>query len=148
MKLAIKVDKMNKIMNTKDTLQYKYKGDPQIDIGVLGMIYDILGISECGANAVEKNAIMNSFIETHRLTMHEDKSKVIHVGSVAKCAQPCPKLMIHDKHMQEAQSAKYLGNFITTKGGTQLAIEERRKTGWGRVAQIMGILGEVDMGRQ
>ena len=147
LKCTSQMDKMNKIMNTKETLLYKYKGDPQISIGVLGMIDDTLGISECGAKAVEKNAIMNSFIETHRLTMHEDKSTVIHVGSVAKCLQPCPKLSIHDKHMQEAQSAKYLGNYITTKGGTHTTIEERRKTGWGRVAQILGIIGEVDMGQ-
>ena len=48
--------------------------------------------------------------------------------------------------MQEAKSAKYLGNYITSKGGNQKTIEERRKIGWGRVAQILGIIGEVDMG--
>jgi hypothetical protein len=110
LKCTTQMDKMNKIMDTKETLKYKYKGDPTIGIGVLGMIDDTLGISECGAHAVEKNAVMNSFIETHRLTMHEDKSNVIHVGNVAKCDKPCPKLRIHYNKMHEAKSAIYLRN--------------------------------------
>ena len=49
--------------------------------------------------------------------------------------------------MEERKSAKYLGNFITNKGGVQDTIEDRRKKGWGKITQIMAILGEVDMGQ-
>ena len=38
------------------------------------MIDDTLAISKCGTAAIEKNAILNSFLETQRLTM----SKVLH----------------------------------------------------------------------
>ena len=135
LKCTTQMEQINKIMDTKESIKYKYKGDPTIGIGVLRMIDDTLGISECGAHAVEKNAIMNMFIETQRLTMHEDNSTVIHVGSVAKCDKLWPKLRIHDKSKQEAKSAKYLGNLFTSKGGNQKTIEERRKIGLVRVAQ-------------
>ena len=49
-------------------------------------------------------------------------------------------------NMHEAKSTKYLGNIITSNGGVRETIEDRRNQGWGRVAQIMGILGEVALG--
>ena len=63
-----------------------------------------------------------------------------------KCTVPCPTLKVHNEPMEESESAKYLGNFITKKGGVQDTIEDRRKKGWGKITQIMAILGEVDMG--
>ena len=70
--------------------------------------------------------------------MHMDKTKVIHVGNVKKCNQPCPKLKVHEENMHDVQSFKYLGNIVTTNGGNQATIEDRRNRGWGKVAQIMG----------
>ena len=141
------MDTMNKIMRPKDSLSYKYRGDPQIPIGVLGMVDDTLGVSECGKDAVEKNSVINSFVETHRLQMHEDKSVVLHVGNVKKCKVACPTLRTHKNKMQESKSTKYLGNILTSKGGVRETIEDRRNKGWGKVSQILGILGEVDFGQ-
>ena len=114
-------------MKSKDSLLYKYRGDPRITIGVLGMVDDTLGVSECGVNAVEKNLLINSFVETHRLEMHEDKSCVIHVGNVKKCKQTCPTLKVHRQEMHETQSSKYLGNVLTSAGGVRATIEDRMK---------------------
>ena len=125
---------------------YRYRGDPNIGIGVLGMIDDNVGISECGTDSVVKNAIINSFVETQRLEMHKDKSMVTHIGSANKCDQPCPNLQVHTNKMPEATNIKYLGNIITSKGGHRATIEDRMNKGWGKVASIMGILGEVEMG--
>ena len=50
--------------------------------------------------------------------------------------------------MHEAESVKYLGNIVTPQGGVAETIEDRRNKGWGKVAAIMGILSEVDMGRR
>ena len=146
LKCTATMDKLNKLMQKKDSLMYKYREDPDIGIGVLGMIDDNLGISECGNNSVAKNAIINSFVESHRLKMHMDKTKVIHVGNVKKCDHPCPTLKVHKENMHDVQSFKYLGNIVTTNGGNRATIEERRNRGWGKVAQIMGILGEVETG--
>ena len=46
----------------------------------------------------------------------------------------------------KVEKVKYLGNYLSSSGGVKDTIEERRKKGWGRVSQILGILGEVDMG--
>ena len=59
---------------------------------------------------------------------------------------PCPTLKVHKVNMKNATSCKYLGNTITSNGGVRATIEDRRNQGWGKVAQILGILGEVDMG--
>ena len=48
--------------------------------------------------------------------------------------------------MEEKGCTKYLGNFISSKGGVSETIEDRRKKGWGKISTIMGILEEVDMG--
>ena len=48
--------------------------------------------------------------------------------------------------MHNADKAKYLGNYLSSSGGVKDTIEDRRNKGWGKVSQILGILGEVDMG--
>ena len=78
------MDKLSKIMKTNETLLYKYREDPNIGIGVLGMIDDNVGISVCGTDLVVKNVVINSFVETHK-EMHKDKSMVAHIGSANKC---------------------------------------------------------------
>ena len=60
------------ILEQKD-LTYKFRGDPGIEIGVLGMVDDNLAISKCGTSSVMKNAVINSFIEMQRLTLSKEK---------------------------------------------------------------------------
>ena len=48
--------------------------------------------------------------------------------------------------MKTCPSTKYLGNFVSSSGGCEDTIEDRRKKGWGKISTIMGILGAVDMG--
>ena len=43
---------------------------------------------------------------------------------------------------------QYLGNILTSRGGVTATIDDRRNKGWGKVATILGILKEVDMGSQ
>ena len=126
LKCTSQLDILNKYMKSKESLLYKYRGDPSITVGVLGMVDDTLGVSECGAPAVEKNAVINSFVETHRLKMHEDKSCVIHVGNVKKCKQTCPTLKVHTQNMHSVTSSKYLGNVLMSGGGVRETITARR----------------------
>ena len=73
--------KLNKIILPQDELTYKYKGDPDISIGVLGMVDDNLAIAICGTSSVIKqNSVINSFFETQRLSLSEEKSVVLHIG--------------------------------------------------------------------
>ena len=67
------LDKLNKVMLKEDHLKYLYRNDPNIPIGVLGMVDDTLTIANCGRQSVSKNAVLNSFIENNRLTLSEGK---------------------------------------------------------------------------
>ena len=140
------MDELNKIMKQDKTLQYKYKNDPNINIGVLGVVDDTLAISECGNMSVVKNAVVNSFVETRRLTLHTDKSVVVHIGNPKKCKSTCPTLKVHNDIMPVTDATKYIGNQVTSSGTQKSTIEDRRNKGWGKVATIMGILAEVGMG--
>ena len=110
------------------------------------MVDDTIGVSKCGNTAVQLNSVINSFIETHCLTLSKEKSSVVRIGSKLKCKVQCPKLKVHDSDMSEADSIKYLGNIVTSQGGVTETIKDRRKKGWGKVATILGIIKEVDMG--
>ena len=69
LKCTAMMDTLNKTVMSNSDLQYFYKGDKSIPIGVRGMVDDTLGISKCGNQAVALNAVINSFIETQRLTL-------------------------------------------------------------------------------
>ena len=71
LKYTSQKEKFNKIKKSSDSLSYKYSNDPNIKIGVLGFVDDTLRITECGDAAIVKNTTINSFVETHRQTMHD-----------------------------------------------------------------------------
>ena len=146
LKCTSQMDILNKICNENENLQYRYKSDPNITIGVRGMVDDTLALAECGNPSILKNTTVNSFVETKRLQMHRDKSVVLHVGNVEKCKRTCPQLKVHEDIMPEKVSTKYLGNIISANGGVSETVEDRRSKGWGKVAALLGVLGEVDMG--
>ena len=140
LKCTVLMDKLNKMMMKRDGLQYHYEEDPNIPIGVLGMVDDTLVVLECGDKSNVKNAEINSFIQTNRLTWSDDKSVVLHVGSVGKCLLPCPTLKVHNNTMNEVESTKYLGNQLSVNGGNTKTVADRWKIGWGKVAQILGMV--------
>ena len=146
LKCTSTMDKLNQIAMDKRSLQYKYMGDPNIPIGVLGMVDDTLAVSECGYQAIRKNAVVNSFMETQRLRLSVEKSVVLHYGKEGKCALPCPDLKVHKETMMKKESTRYLGQILSTQGGLHDTIEDRRQKGWGIIASIEGLLSEVDMG--
>ena len=143
MKCTTLMDQLNKTILTQDNLTYKYKGDDNIQIGVLGMIDDTLSISKCGTPSIQKNSIINSFIETNRLTLSQDKCVALHIGKKTKCKQPCPILKVHNSNMKDASSVKYLGDIISIQGNYKDNIENRRNKGWGKLAEIAGFVSEM-----
>ena len=62
-----------KLMMSDDTLAYNYKGETDIQLGVLNMVDDTLAISKCGTTHVLKNAVINAFITAQRLTLTKKK---------------------------------------------------------------------------
>ena len=146
LKCTTMMDTLNKKVMSDKNLQYFYKGDQNIPIGVRGMVDDTIGISNCGTEAISLNSTINAFIQSQRLTLSEEKSVVVHIGRKHKTKLPCPTLKVHNSNMKEAKSTKYLGNLVTSRGGVRDTVEDRRSKGWGKVATIKGILSEVDLG--
>ena len=140
LKCVVSMDKVNKVMLADDSLSYKYRGDPNIQLGVLGMVDDTLAIGHCGIQSVKKNAIMNSFIEEQRLTLSKSKSVVLHIGRKSKCLATCPTLSVHDTEMKTADTVRYLGDVISASGARRPCVEDRRNTGWARVSEITATL--------
>ena len=52
-----------------------------------------------------------------------------------------------ESHMHGVTSSNYLGNVFMSGGGVRKTITDRRNKGWGKVAHILGILGEVPLGQ-
>ena len=146
LKCTTSIDILNKIAISDDTLQYGYKEDSNIPIGVLGMVDNTLAVSECGNPSIKKNAVINSFVDTQRLTFSQNKSVVLHIGKTNKCKLPCQNLKVHKEIMLKKESTKYLGHILSANGSNDSTIEDRRNKGWGKISTIMGILEEVDMG--
>jgi hypothetical protein len=146
LKCTTTMDILNKNILEQDHLQYKYRGDPNIAIGVLGMVDDTLSISECGMKSILRNEAINSFIENKRLTLSYDKSVTVHIGKESKCENMCPQLKVHDKIMKTSKSAKYIGDIVNSRGSVRDTVEKRRNKGWGTITQIMGLVSEVSSG--
>ena len=66
-----------------------------------------MGVSNCGKEAIRKNAVMNSFAETQRLTLSKDKSVVIHMTKERNWVVPCPTLKVHKDNMHKEKYTKY-----------------------------------------
>ena len=54
LKCVTSMDTLNKIILEQRDLNYKYRRDPGIEIGVMGMVDDNLCISKCGLSSVQR----------------------------------------------------------------------------------------------
>ena len=147
LKCTAAMDQLNQIILPQKNLTYRYKGDENIQLGVLGMVDDNLAIAKCGTSSLMKNSVINSFFETQRLQLSEEKSVVLHIGK-KKCQNTCPKLKVHDSEMRTAESVRYLGDVISSSGSLRPCLEDRRNKGWGKVAEMTGILAEMPSERR
>ena len=148
LKCTSSMDILNKNILEQKDLVYNYRGDPNIEIGVLGMVDDNLSISKCGTSSVMKNGVINSFIEMQRLTLSREKSVVLHIGKETKCKISCPTLKVHKYDMKVVGSQRYLGDIISSSGTLKETIEDRRAKGWGKISDITGILSEMPNSRK
>ena len=105
------------------------------------MVDGTLTIANCGTSSIQKNSIINSFIETQRLTLSDVKSVVLHVGK--NCKKLCPKLKVHEKEMRVVDSVRYLGDIISATGAQRPCVEDRRCKGWGKLAEVTCILSKM-----
>ena len=146
---------------------YSYKGE--VNIPPLGMVDDLISISECG----HKTAMMNSFINfktnSKKLQFGENKCKKLHVGHV-KEEFKCQDLLVEtwkevevindvtgdieikdvfngDAIMEQKSEEKYLGDVISVDGKNIKNIKSRIAKGTGIVRKILTVLDGIPFGK-
>ena len=121
---------------------YKYKNT--VDIPSLAMIDDILGISNCGDESIELNAIINSKIEMKKLRLSDDKCYKIHI---CKKTDECSQILkVHEKPMKVKKQATYLGDVICATGTIDATIDQRCQKSVGIITQISSLLSSISLG--
>ena len=48
------MDRLNQTCMSDRCLQYNYRGDPSVPMGVLGMVDDTLSVSECDTDTIKR----------------------------------------------------------------------------------------------
>ena len=77
----------------------------------LEMVDDVITASKCGQQVIATNAVVNGFAKVKKLHLSEAKCARIHV-SKHKC-DPCAKISVNGKPINESQKEKYLGEIFT-----------------------------------
>ena len=114
-KCSISMDTLGRdMLSSEDALGvYRYKGI--IEVPCLSYIEDALGVSREGVESVELNAVMNSKIETKKLTLRADKcvtTKIAKKRRGKSSVESRPSLKIHNEDMKEVESFKFPGDWV------------------------------------
>ena len=146
---------------------YQYKGE--VDIPPLGMVDDLICVSECGY----KTAMIHSFIklktESKKLQFGAEKCKKLHVGKLCeefKCQElyidnwkevliensddgkvGIEDCLVGEEVMEEKSEEKYLGDVISNDGRNLKNIKVRVAKGKGIVNNIMTYLEGIPFGK-
>ena len=146
---------------------YAYKGE--VDIPPLGMVDDLLCISECGHKTAMMNTYINFKTNSKKLQFGVNKCKKMHVGhdqldykcqdlSVDKWTEVEVKNditgdvelkdTIDGEHiMEEKEDEKYLGDVISSDGRNIKNIKSRIAKGTGIVNKILTMLDGIPFGK-
>jgi hypothetical protein len=160
------VDSFGKECLDENKYTYMYKGE--VESPPLGMVDDLLCISECGYKTAMLNSFMKFKTNSKKLQFGVDKCKKIHVGKYCeefKCqtlSVDCWKeievfddktgvgeleeICIGEEIMEEKNEEKYLGDIISKDGRNIKNIKARVKKGKGIVTKIMSILDSIPFG--
>ena len=100
------MDTFGKIL-LKESPDYLYKYKVQVPIGVLGMIYDLAGVSESGVNGEQLNAYLNVKTAGKKLQFGPDKC---HTLEIAHRNVTCSQSDLYIDHRSEKHDTE--GNLI------------------------------------
>ena len=146
---------------------YSYKGE--VDIPPLGMIDDLVCVSECGHRTAMMNGFLNHKTSSKKLQFGVNKCKKMHVGRVGR-EYKCQDLKVDkweevkikndenieieedifvgEHKMEEKSEEKYLGDVISIDGKNIENIKTRVTKGRGIVNRIITILDAIPLGRR
>ena len=141
-KSTIQIDTLGRDCQKHNQGLFKYKN--VLSIIPLALIDDCLGISKCGADAVELNAILNTKIHSKKLRLSAEKCNHLHIS---KRNTTCySELKADNVVMKKSTVCSYLGDIICSSGSVDATIESRRQKGIGLCSQIIGIVNGLSLG--
>ena len=161
------VDTFGKECLEEGKYNYTYKGE--VEIPPLGMVDDLLCISECGHKTAMVNAYINHKTSSKKLQFGVNKCKKLHVGH-SQVDYKCQDLIVEnwdevemkndvtgelemkdvqvgDHLMEEKEEEKYLGDVISTDGRNIKNIKARIAKGKGIVSKILTMLDGIPFGK-
>ena len=147
---------------------YLYKGE--VEIPPLGMVDDLLCVSECGPVTSMLNGYINCKTSSKKLMFGVEKCKKLHVGNKNfdfKCQnllvdkwteieikgedlqETSYKDVYDGQHMiEQKEEEKYLGDIVSIDGRNIKNIKARINKGVGIVNRIMTMVNGIPFGRQ
>ena len=161
------VDKFGKeCMENKEHL-YLFKD--KVEIPPLGLVDDLILISDCGYKTTKINTFINSKTNMSKLYFSAEKCKQMHVGKM-KNETLCKNLEVEGWEekvaknkttgkyetidvevgpikMKTTEETKYLGSIIQSNGSNEKEINARAGRGTGLTNEIMNILQSIVFGR-
>ena len=114
-KCAVQMDKLGARAYRSGSPLLLYKDTVQVP--PLGMIDDLLVMDLCSSSGIITNSVVNSFVESKRLSFGIKKCHKMHVGPPSAV---CPPMKVHGQVMEESKREKYVGDIISHTGGGQL----------------------------
>ena len=123
-------------------------------------------VSDCGVESVKTNGYINAKTNIKKLQFGGEKCHKLHIGHKKHL---CPDLYVDnwelrkkdrnkegisnmedifvgDFLMSEKDTAKYLGDYLSTNGSNRKTIEDRKAKGQGAINKILSILDETCFG--
>ena len=142
------IDKIGKKCHETGEHLYIYKN--RVRILPLGMVDDLLSVSECGHKAVALNTFITTQGELKKLSFHvpdiitkKSKCHKLHVG---KKSFTCPELKVHGHTMESVFMDKYLGDILSSDGTNDATLRDRKGKAIGCMNNIMSILDTISFG--
>ena len=143
LKCSLSIDRIGKeALETKHTNLFKYRDC--VTIPPLGMVDDILAVSECSIKSVMINGFIDSKIKCLQLELGELKCAQMHVGAKS---DNCHELRVNNLTMKRSTKETYLGEILSSDGKINDNITGRHNKGIGAANTIISLLKEVYFGK-
>ena len=127
-------------------VQPNYSVEVVLCYGVVGVV-TTTATTKSTTKLATLDALNSHLLTTTKMKLSKKKCHLIHVSKKSNNENVCTKLKIHDDEMQESSKQKYLGDIVDTSGKIRSTIEERKRKGYGIVAEILAIVNDIPLGK-
>ena len=167
MQCGVMVDRFGKDSLAEELEPYQYKG--KVPVPLLGMVDDVLSISECGYKMSRMNAFLNAKTAVKRLQFEQNKCHIMHVGknipdhkkdtlfvdgwemkevkNKSTGEVEVDEIFKGNSIISESNNEKYLGQIISSDGSNVANVTGRSNKGTGMTHIIESIMKNVPGGR-